>query len=155
MTKSQPSSMKPPAQCQGRDPLARSTSTRAAAKAGVDLIYHGDWATGADLDIVAKAGMPIAPVLTSPWIGVEYGAAGEVFGDRVRDRLRAQLDTSFQDDPQCARPRHTDLERQRYRQCVGLQPREGGMARRLSCFVKQVGMTPMEAIVANTSAMPR
>jgi imidazolonepropionase-like amidohydrolase len=33
-----------------------STSTRAAAKAGVDLIYHGDWAAEADLDIVAKAG---------------------------------------------------------------------------------------------------
>src|SRR5215472_5192595 len=45
-----------------------STSTRAAAKAGVDVIYHGDRATEADLDIVAKAGMPIAPVLTSPWI---------------------------------------------------------------------------------------
>ena len=33
-----------------------STSTRVAAKAGVDLIYHGHWATEADLDIVAKAG---------------------------------------------------------------------------------------------------
>src|SRR6476620_2669813 len=53
-----------------------STSTRAAAKAGVDLIYHGDWATEADLDIIAKAGIPIAPVLTSPWIGAEHGAAG-------------------------------------------------------------------------------
>ena len=43
-----------------------STSTRAAAKAGVDLIYHADLATQADLDIIAKAGIPIAPVLTSP-----------------------------------------------------------------------------------------
>jgi hypothetical protein len=34
--------------------------------------------------------------LTSPWIGVEHGAAGRGFGDRVRDRLRAQPDTSFQ-----------------------------------------------------------
>jgi imidazolonepropionase-like amidohydrolase len=47
-----------------------STSTRAAVKAGVDLIYHGDWASEADLDLIAKAGVPIAPVLTSPWIGV-------------------------------------------------------------------------------------
>jgi len=46
-----------------------STSTRAAANAGVDLIYHGDLATEDDLDIIAKVGMPIAPVLTSPWIG--------------------------------------------------------------------------------------
>src|SRR5439155_1430941 len=73
-----------------------STSTRAAAKAGVDLIYHADLATPADLDIIAKAGMPIAPVLTSPWIGVEHDGAGRGLGDRVRDRLRAQLDTSFQ-----------------------------------------------------------
>jgi imidazolonepropionase-like amidohydrolase len=43
-----------------------STSTRAAAKAGVDLIYHADLATQADLDIIAKAGMPLVPVLTSP-----------------------------------------------------------------------------------------
>jgi imidazolonepropionase-like amidohydrolase len=46
-----------------------STSTRAAARAGIDLIYHADLATEADLDIIAKAGMPIAPVLTSPWTG--------------------------------------------------------------------------------------
>src|ERR1700758_4564528 len=32
-----------------------STSTRAAARAGVDLIYHGDLATEDDLDIIAKA----------------------------------------------------------------------------------------------------
>lgn len=73
-----------------------STSTRAPAKAGVDLIYHGDSADEDDLDIIAKAEIPIAPVLTSPWIGVEHGAAGRGFSDRVRDRLRAQLDTSFQ-----------------------------------------------------------
>src|SRR5262249_56276563 len=59
-----------------------STSTRAAAEAGVDLIYHGDWASEADLDIVAKAAIPIAPVLTSPWLGVEQGAAGRSLGHR-------------------------------------------------------------------------
>ena len=61
-----------------------------------DEIYHADLVTRADLDIIAKAGMPLAPVLTSPWIGVEHGGAGRGLGDRVRDRLRAQLDTSFQ-----------------------------------------------------------
>jgi len=54
-------------------------SIRAAAKAGVDLIYHADLATQADLDIIAKAGMPLAPVLTSPWIGVENGVPAEVW----------------------------------------------------------------------------
>ena len=127
-----------------------STSTRAAAKAGVDLIYHGDWATEADLDIVAKAGMPIAPVLTSPWIGVEHGAAGRGFGDRVRDRLRAQLDTSFQ-----------MIRNARDRGIPILSGSDTGNASAFShgkwhgkeaeLFVKQVGMTSMEAIVANTS----
>ena len=127
-----------------------STSTRAAAKAGVDLIYHGDWATQADLDIIAKAGMPIAPVLTSPWIGVEHGAAGRGFGDRVRDRLRAQLDTSFQ-----------MIRNARDRGIPILSGSDTGNASAFShgkwhgkeaeLFVKQVGMTSMEAIVANTS----
>ena len=127
-----------------------STSTRAAAKAGVDLIYHGDWANEADLDIVAKAGIPIAPVLTSPWIGVERGAARRGFGDRVRDRLRAQLDTSFQ-----------MIRNARDRGIPILSGSDTGNASAFShgkwhgkeaaLFVKEVGMTPMEAIVANTS----
>jgi imidazolonepropionase-like amidohydrolase len=128
-----------------------SSSTRAAARAGVDLIYHGDWATEADLDIIAKAGTPIAPVLTSPWIGVEHGAAGRGFGDRVRDRLRAQLDTSFQ-----------MIRNARERDIPILSGSDTGNASAFShrrwhgkeaeLFVKEVGMTPIEAIVANTSA---
>ncbi|MGB9647621.1 MAG: amidohydrolase family protein [Stellaceae bacterium] len=127
-----------------------STSTRAAAKAGVDLIYHGDWANEADLDIVAKAGIPIAPVLTSPWIGVERGEARRGFGDRVRDRLRTQLDTSFQ-----------MIRNARDRGIPVLSGSDTGNASAFShgkwhgkeaaLFVKEVGMTPMEAIVANTS----
>ena len=127
-----------------------STSTRAAAKAGVDLIYHGDWASEADLDIVAKAGIPIAPVLTSPWIGVEHGAAGRGFGERVRDRLRAQLDTSFQ-----------MIRNARDRGIPIISGSDTGNASAFShgkwhgkeaeLFVKEVGMPPMEAILANTS----
>jgi imidazolonepropionase-like amidohydrolase len=127
-----------------------STSTRAAAKAGVDLIYHADLATEADLDVIAKAGMPIAPVLTSPWIGVEDGAAARGFGERVRDRLRVQLDTSFR-MTRDARDRGIPI----------LSGSDTGNASAFShgkwhgkeaeLFVKAVGMTPMEAIVANTS----
>jgi len=127
-----------------------STSTRAAANAGVDLIYHGDLATEDDLDIIAKAGMPIAPVLTSPWIGVEHGAAARGFGDRVRDRLRMQLDTSFQ-----------MIRNARARGIPILSGSDTGNAsafthgrwhgKEAELFVKEVGMTPMEAILANTS----
>ncbi len=127
-----------------------STSTRASAKAGADLIYHGDWANEDDLDIIAKAGIPIAPVLTSPWIGVEHGAAGRGFGDRVRDRLRAQLDASFQ-----------MIRNARDRGIPILSGSDTGNASAFShgkwhgkeaeLFVKEVGMTPMEAIIANTA----
>jgi imidazolonepropionase-like amidohydrolase len=131
-----------------------STSTRAAAKAGIDLIYHADLATEADLDLVAKAGIPIAPVLTSPWIGVAHGAAARGFGDRVRDRLRAQLDTSFE-----------MIRNARDRGIAVLSGSDTGNASAFShgkwhgkeaeLFVKEVGMTPMEAILANTSRNAR
>jgi imidazolonepropionase-like amidohydrolase len=127
-----------------------STSTRAAAKAGVDLIYHADLATEDDLDIVAKAGIPIAPVLTSQWIGVEHGAAARGFGELVRDRLRAQLATSFR-----------MIRNARDRGILVLSGSDTGNASAFShgrwhgkeaeLFVKEVGMTAMEAIVANTS----
>jgi imidazolonepropionase-like amidohydrolase len=127
-----------------------STSTRAAARAGIDLIYHADLATEADLDIIAKAGMPIAPVLTSPWIGVEYRGAGRGLGDRVRDRLRAQLDTSFR-----------MARNARYRGISVMCGSDTGNAsafshgrwhgKEMELFVKEVGIPPMEAIVANTS----
>jgi imidazolonepropionase-like amidohydrolase len=124
-----------------------STSTRAAAKAGVDLIYHADLATEDDLDIVAKAGMPIAPVLTSPWIGVEHGAGR---GDRVSDRLRRQLDTSFQ-----------MIRNARSRGIPILSGSDTGNAsafahgkwhgKEAELFVREIGLTPMAAILANTS----
>src|SRR6516165_11962004 len=123
-----------------------STSTRAAARAGVDLIYHADLATQDDLDIIAKAGMPLAPVLTSPWIGVEHGGAVRGLSDRVRDRLRAQLDTSFQ-----------MIRNARDRGIPILSGSDTGNASAFShgkwhgkeaeLFVNEIGMTPMEAIV--------
>src|SRR5208337_2417617 len=134
--------------CNTRDAFIRET--RKQCKAGVDLIYHADLASEDDLDIIAKAGMPIAPVLTSPWIGVEHGAAARGFDDRVRDRLRAQLDTSFQ-----------MIRDARDRGIPVLSGSDTGNASAFShgrwhgkeaeLFVKQVGMTPMEAILANTS----
>jgi hypothetical protein len=127
-----------------------STSTRAAAKAGVDLIYHTDLASEGDLDIVAKAGIPIAPVLTAPWIGVEHGAAARGFGDQVRDRLRQQLDASFQ-----------RIRNARLRGIAILSGSDTGNAsafahgrwhgKEAELFVNEVGMTPIEAIAANTS----
>ena len=123
-----------------------STSTRAAAKAGIDLIYHTDLATEDDLDVIAKAGIPIAPVLTSPWIGSVHGV-----GARIGDRLRAQLHTSYR-----------MIRNARDRGIPILSGSDTGNASAFShakwhgkeaeLFVKEIGMTPMEAIVANTTA---
>ena len=94
--------------------------------------------------------MPIAPVLTAPWIGVEHGAAARGFGDRVRDRLRMQLDTSFQ-MVRSARARGIPI----------LSGSDTGNAsafahgrwhgKEAELFVREIGMTAMEAILANTS----
>src|SRR5258707_2562337 len=65
-----------------------STSTRAAAKAGVDLIYHADLATQAGLDIIAHAGGPRPPgVAPPPGVGEQVGG-GRGGGGLVRGRLR-------------------------------------------------------------------
>ncbi|HYZ41259.1 MAG TPA: amidohydrolase family protein [Stellaceae bacterium] len=122
-----------------------STSTRAAAKAHVDLIYHADLATEADLDVVAKAGMPIAPVLTSPWIGCAHGV-----GVRSGERLWAQLQTSYR-----------MIRNARDRGVPILAGSDTGNAsafahgrwhgKEAELFVNEIGMTPMEAILANTS----
>ena len=81
---------------------------------------------------------------TSPWIGVENGGAGRGLGDRVRDRLRAQLDTSFQ-----------MLRHARDRGILVMSGSDTGNASALShgrwhgkeaeLLVKEVGMPPMEA----------
>jgi imidazolonepropionase-like amidohydrolase len=125
-----------------------STSTRAAAKAGIDLIYHADLASEADLDAVAKAGMPIAPVLTAPWIGVEHGF-GRTGGGPALDRLRAQLDQSY-----------GMIRNARDRGIPVLSGSDTGNSsafhhgrwhgKEAELFVKEVGMTPVEAIAANT-----
>jgi imidazolonepropionase-like amidohydrolase len=126
-----------------------SASTRAAAQAGVDLIYHADLAAEADLDIVAKAGMPIAPVLTSPWIAAAHGA-GRGFVGAGQERLRAQLHGSYK-----------MVRDARDRGIPVLSGTDTGNAsafhhgkwhgKEAELFVREVGMTPMEAILANTS----
>ena len=83
-----------------------STSTRAAAKAGIDLIYHGDWASEADLDakvalltkawgdagrdgrprVTVLAGRP-DPAVLAHW--AEIGVTDVAFG--MPDRAEAEV----------------------------------------------------------------
>jgi imidazolonepropionase-like amidohydrolase len=127
-----------------------SGSTRAAAEAGVDWIVHADLATDADLDAVAKAGMPILPTATFLAIVTEMG--GKVGQEQI------QLDVTRM-------KRHYDalgiiMHKARklgIKLLVGtdtgnnqFMPHGELHAKELEVFVKHGGYTPMEAIVAAT-----
>jgi imidazolonepropionase-like amidohydrolase len=126
-----------------------SASTRAAAKAGVDLIYHADLATEEDLDIVAEKGIPISPVFTGPWIACEYSEELG-FSPSMRDRMQEQLDINYET---IRKARKKGIEilggSDTGNAAVFVHGRWHGKEAEL--FVKQIGMTPMEAIMANTS----
>lgn len=65
-----------------------SGSTRDAARAGVDWIFHADLATEGDLDAVAAAGMPIMPAFAQGEIWAEHGVG---VAPTMRERLKSQL----------------------------------------------------------------
>jgi len=69
-----------------------SSSTRDAALAGVDWIFHADLATEADLDVVAAADIPIMPAFAQGEIWAEHGIGVE---KATRDRLKSQLAINF------------------------------------------------------------
>ena len=125
-------------------------STRAAAEAGVDWIMHADLATDADLEAVAKGGMPILPTATFLGQVVELGQ--NVSPDQV------QLDFTRM-------KRHFDLlcELMHKARKLGIKllvgtdtgnntfMRHGELhGKEMEIFVKYGGYTPMEAIVAAT-----
>src|SRR5574341_1892636 len=70
-----------------------STSTRAAAEAGVDWIMHTDLATEADLEAVAKAGVRIVPTATFVARVLEVGR--EIGQEQIQislERMKKNLD---------------------------------------------------------------
>jgi imidazolonepropionase-like amidohydrolase len=67
-------------------------STRDAALAGVDWIFHADFATEAGLDAVAAAGIPIMPAFAQGEIWAEHGIG---VAPAMRDRLKTQLDINI------------------------------------------------------------
>jgi imidazolonepropionase-like amidohydrolase len=69
-----------------------SGSTRDSALAGVDWIFHADLATEADLDTVARAGIPIMPAFTQGEIWAEHGIG---VAAAMRYRLKTQLDVNI------------------------------------------------------------
>lgn len=130
-----------------------SGSTRAAALAGVDWIFHADLAGAEDLDAVAGAGIPIMPVFTQCVLITEQ--TEELgFTAAMRDRVKGQLETSYR-----------TIEQARARGIPILAGTDSGNAaafaygryhgREAEIFVKHLGFSPMEALVACTSLNAR
>jgi imidazolonepropionase-like amidohydrolase len=126
-----------------------SASTRAAANAGVDLIYHADLATEADLEVVAKKKIPIAPVFTGAWIACQLGPEMG-FSESMTKRLREQLETNYEAIRQARRMGIEILSGSDTGNAAAfVHGRWHGKEAEL--FVTEIGMSPMEAIVATTS----
>ncbi len=126
-----------------------SASTRAAVKAGVDWIIHGDFATDADLDLMAKAGTPIMPTFTSAILALKRPGGFGFYVDEVavltrhmeaciktcqRARARGIRLLSGTDTGNCSWMTYGDYH-----------------AKEAEIFVTEVGLSPMEAIVTSTS----
>lgn len=126
-----------------------SGSTRDSAIAGVDWIFHCDWATDEDLDAVSEGGMPIVPAFTSPAIAVQYGAELG-FSEKMRDRLKRQLDVNYR-AIQKARARGIRILAGTDSGNLAAYGHGRWHGYELELFVKEIGMSPMEAIISATS----
>jgi imidazolonepropionase-like amidohydrolase len=130
-----------------------SGTTRAAARAGVDWIFHADLATDEDLEAVAEAGVPIMPAFTQCAIIAELDER-KGFGSTMRSRISTQLELNY-DSIRRARKLGIPV-------LVGTDSGNAAAfeygkhhARELEILVKEIGLSPMEAIVAATSANAR
>src|SRR5580704_9091391 len=123
-----------------------SGSTRDAALAGVDWIFHADLATENDLDTVAAAGIPIMPAFTQGEIWADHGIG---VAPAMRDRLKTQLDVNIKAIA-AAKARGIRL-------MLGTDSGNAAMMTpgrwhgyEAAFFVKHLGYTPLEAIVLQT-----
>lgn len=123
-------------------------TTRASAEAGMDWIFHADLASDEDLDIVAKAGVPIMPCFTQCHVIATTDNIPGV-GPVTRARVTAQLEVAY-GVIRKARERGIKLlmGTDSGNTACYQQGKYHGMEGEL--MVKNIGMTPMEAIVAYT-----
>ena len=127
-----------------------SGSTRSAAQAGVDWIMHADFATEDDMDAVAEAGVRIMPTFTSVDVAMrrEGGFGGIVYNEE--DVLKRSMEGMLK-----------NAHRARQLGIGLLSGSDTGNANFMTygdyhalepeLFVRDVGFSPMDAIVACTS----
>ena len=123
-----------------------SGSTRDAALAGVDWIFHADLAIEADLDTVAAAGIPIIPAFTQGEIWAEHAIG---VAPAMRDRLKAQLDTNVK-AMAAAKARGIRLLLGTDSGNAAVMTPGKWHGYEAAFFVKHLGYTPLEAIVLQT-----
>jgi imidazolonepropionase-like amidohydrolase len=123
-----------------------SGSTRDAALAGVDWIFHADLATEADLDTVAAAVIPIMPAFTQGeiWAGHGVGVA-----PAMRDRLKRQLDINVK-AMAAAKSRGIRLLLGTDSGNAAVMTPGKWHGYEAAFFVEHLGYTPLEAIVLQT-----
>jgi imidazolonepropionase-like amidohydrolase len=123
-----------------------SGSTRDAALAGVDWIFHADLATEADLDTVAAAGIPIMPAFAQGEIWAEHaiGVARE-----ARERLKSQLSINIK--------AIAAAKRRGIRLLLGTDSGNAAVMTpgkwhgyEAAFFVRHLGYTPLEVITLQT-----
>jgi imidazolonepropionase-like amidohydrolase len=122
-------------------------STRDAARAGFDLIYHASYMDGEALEAVVESGSTLCPTFTllgnlADW-GVKIGTAPELL-----DVFRAEIEVTAQ----MVRKAHEAGVRVVAGSETGFAITPYGVwhARELEMLVEYMGFTPMEAILAFT-----
>ena len=126
-----------------------SGSTRAAAEAGVDCIFHADLAVEEDLEAVAEAGAMIVPTLT---FLMNFAEFGDEIGasQRARDEIRRNAESCV---------RNMELaHKMGIRVLAGTDAGNSQLTVHGEChmqepeiFQKYIGLSPMEALVSVTS----
>jgi imidazolonepropionase-like amidohydrolase len=123
-----------------------SGSTRDAALAGVDWIFHADLAIDADLDVVAAAGIPIMPAFAQGEVWAEHGIG---VAPSMRERLKSQLATNVKT---IAAAKALGI-----RLLLGTDSGNAAVMTpgkwhgyEAAFFVKQLGYTPLEVITLQT-----
>lgn len=124
-----------------------SDSTRDAARAGVDLIYHASYVDDEALEAVVEAGSALCPTFTLLGNLVDYGAKIGT-APELLDVFRAEIEVTAR---QLAKAHAAGVPFLAGSETgFAVTPVGEWHARELEMFVEYMGMTPMEAIVAAT-----
>ncbi|GLZ51614.1 amidohydrolase family protein [Actinomycetospora sp. NBRC 106378] len=124
-----------------------SDSTRDAARAGVDLIYHASYVDDEALEAVVEAGSALCPTFTLLGNLADYGAKIGT-APELLDVFRAEIEVTAR---QLAKAHAAGVPFLAGSETgFAVTPVGEWHARELEMFVEYMGMTPMEAIVAAT-----